>query len=106
MLTENAPPDSIAAGKIEIAPESEVVLDSAVFLLGRWGRESRFSGYQTGAPGSGYTGSIRVFYPPPGRGKDPLAPGFSQVALEIQWLLQADSVWSARLDIVSIPDKN
>lgn len=106
MLTKDTPPDSLATGKIEIAPESEMVLDSAVFLLGRWGRETRFSDYQKGAPESAYTEIIRVFYPPPHRGKDPIAPGFSQVALEVQWLLLADSVWSARLDIVSIPNKN
>ena len=106
MLTEGSLPDSPDVRKIEMAPVSEAVLDSAIFLLGRWGKESRFSDYQTGAgtPNSGYTESIRVFYPPPQRGKDPLAPGFSQVALEIQWLLLQDSVWRAKLDIVLTSD--
>lgn len=106
MLTEGSLPDSPAVRKIEMAPVSEGVLDSAIFLLARWGKESRFSDYQTGTPNSGYTETIRVFYPPPNRGKDPLPPGFSQVALEFQWQLLADSVWRAKLDIVSTTDAN
>lgn len=104
ILTEQPLSDSLTARKIEISPKSDLILDSAVFLLNQWGKQSRFSDYHSAAPNTGYTESIRVFYPPPARGKDPLASGFSQVALEIRWLLMPDSTWHANLDIVSIPD--
>lgn len=106
MLTEQTLPDPLAAAarKIEISPKSGKILDSAVFLLYQWGRESRFSGYRTGGQNSGFTESIRVFYPPPKRVQDPLAPGLSKVAIDIQWLLLDDSLWRANLDIVSIRD--
>jgi len=106
MLTEQTFPDSLAARKIDTSPISGKILDSAVFLLNQWGKESRFFDYQAGGPNSGYTESIRVLYPPPERFQDPLAPGLSKVALDVQWLLMEDSLWRADLDIVSITDDN
>lgn len=106
ILTEEAVPDSLsgAARKIEISPGSDRILDSAVFLLNQWGKESHFSDYKPAPPNTNYTESIHVIYLPPFRGQDPMAPGFSQVALEIRWLLMSDSIWQAKLSFVSIPN--